>query len=439
LKEISGVDRQNLSIDGALAQAREIYAQGNPESRTLHERALIPLPGGNTRTTLHFDPFPLVITRGAGARVWDADGHEYADFIGEYTAGLYGHSHPVIRAAINSVLDDGHVLCAPNVYEQELATMMCDRFPCVEQVRFTNSGTEANLMIVGAARHFTGRDSVLVFKGGYHGAVFLFAGEPSPINAPFPFVIGAFNDVDATRKLIEENHHRLAAILIEPVMGTSGALPATPEFLGMLREQATQHGIVLSFDEVMTSRLAPGGAQDLFNITPDMTAFGKYIGGGLTVGAFGGREDIMALFDPRRPDGLPHAGTFNNNVLTMAAGSAGLRDVYTAEVAVEHNARGDAFRDRLNTIARASGAPAQVTGLGSMLGFHFDREPINTPDDAARTSGQARALFHVDMLNRGFYTGKSGLSSLSLPLEAPDFDAFASAYEAFLGDYGAVL
>ena len=139
----------------------------------------------------------------------------------------------------------------------------------------------------------------------------------------------------------------------------------------MLRERTQHHGIVLSFDEVMTSRLAPGGAQELYGVTPDMTAFGKYIGGGMTVGAFGGREDLMSLYDPRSPDALPHAGTFNNNVLTMTAGATGLRDVYTPQVCVEHNARGDRLRDRLNGIGANSGTSAQVTGLGSMLGFHL--------------------------------------------------------------------
>lgn len=433
------MDGQNITLASALGDAKERYSQANPVSRAMHEKALKPLPGGNTRTTLHYDPFPLVIERGEGARVWDADGHGYADFIGEYTAGLYGHSHPTIRAALDKALDSGMVLCAPNAQEAELGQLICDRFPSVDQVRFTNSGTEANLMIVGAARHSTGRSKVMVFNGGYHGGVFFFATGTSPVNAPYPFLLGAYNDVDTTKALIDEHADDLAIVMLEPMMGTSGALPAQPEFLSMLRERTQHHGIVLSFDEVMTSRLAPGGAQQLYGVTPDMTAFGKYIGGGMTIGAFGGREDLMSLYDPRRPDALPHAGTFNNNVLTMTAGATGLREVYTPQVCVEHNARGDKLRDRLNDIAVKSETSAQVTGLGSMLGFHFARGDILSPSDAAKTPADARALFHIEMLNRGFYMGKGGLSSLSLPLSDLDFDAFVNVYEQFLSDYASVL
>lgn len=429
----------NLDLDSALTEVQRRHAVSNPESERLHQLALASMPGGNSRTTLHYDPFPVTIQRGEGARVFDADDHEYSDFIGEYTAGLFGHSHPIIRETIESVLAAGHVLCGPNEHETALADIMCERFPAVERVRFTNSGTEANLMIVGVARHTTGREAVMVFNGGYHGAVFLFAGGGSPVNAPFPFVVAEYNNIEATREVLRREAHRLAVVLIEPVMGTAGAIPADPEFLAMLREECTEHGIVLSFDEVMTSRLSSGGAQALFGVTPDMTAFGKYIGGGLTVGAFGGRADIMDQFDPRTPGALPHAGTFNNNVLTMAAGVAGLGRIYTAEVADAHNRRGDEFRERLNVIAARCDVPAQVTGMGSMLGFHFHDGPTRGPTDSARTPAAARALFHLDMMHRGYYTGRTGLSSLCLPLEPPDFDGFEVAWAEFLEEFAPQL
>ncbi len=429
----------NLDLANALADAKSQYTAANPRSHELHRKACGPLPGGNTRTTLHYDPFPVVIEQGEGSVVTDVDGHDYADFIGEYTAGLYGHSHPGIKAAIEKVLKRGLSLCSPTAAEAQLAAILCQRFPSVEQIRFTNSGTEANLMIAGAARHFTGRDALMVFNGGYHGGVFYFATGASPINAPYPFVLGEFNDPDTTLRRLEENANRLAALFIEPVMGTSGALPVNLDFLKALRTRTEELGILLVFDEVMTSRLSPGGAQQLFGITPDMSSFGKYIGGGLTFGAFGGRADVMAQFDPRRSDSLPHAGTFNNNVLTMAAGLAGMRDIYTPAVAIAHNARGDAYRERLNSIIEALDVPAQVTGAGSMLGFHFTREVINTPHDARRTPADARALFHLAMLNRGFYLGRAGLASLSLPLEQRHYDDFAEAFREFLTVYANVL
>ncbi|MDX1431262.1 MAG: aminotransferase class III-fold pyridoxal phosphate-dependent enzyme [Gammaproteobacteria bacterium] len=427
--------RRNLDLTGALAEARERYAAANPESARRHAEACTALPGGNTRSVLHYDPFPLAVMRGDGATVWDADGHAYTDFIGEYTAGLYGHSHPRIRAAIGEVLAEGHVLCAPNVHEAKLARILCDRFASCERVRFTNSGTEANLMAITAARAHTGRDALLVFDGGYHGGVLYFASGASPVNVPYPTVIGRYNDASGARELIAANAARLAAVLVEPVMGTSGFIPAEPEFLRALSEATQAHGVVLIFDEVMTSRLAPGGAQERYGVTPDMTTFGKYIGGGLTFGAFGGRATIMDRFDPRRPDALPHAGTFNNNVLTMAAGVAGMGEIYTPAAADDLNARGDRLRGALQRAAGELDFPARITGMGSLLGIHFVARPVAGPDDARATPPEARALFHLEMLGRGFYTGKLGLVALSLPLTDDDCSRFVGAFSGFANEH----
>ena len=279
---------------------------------------------------LFYEPFPLSMAKGEGARLRDLDGHEYRDFLGEHTAGLYGHSNPRILDEIRGALASGIVLGAPNRYEVELAELVCARFPAVDRVRFCNSGTEANLMAIGLARAVTGREKVLVFEGAYHGGVLFFKeGESGPVNAPFPFVFGRYNDTEATLAVIERHGSELAAILVEPMMGSGGCIEGDREFLGALREAADRHGALLLFDEVMTSRLGPGGRQGELGILPDLTTLGKYIGGGLTFGGFGGRADLMERFDPRRPDAIPHAGTFNNNVLTMSAGIVGLRDIFT--------------------------------------------------------------------------------------------------------------
>lgn len=431
--------KRNLDLANALGAAREQYAKQNPVSASLHEAATRVLPGGNTRTVLHFEPFPLVIKRGEGARVWDADGHEYTDFLGEYTAGLFGHSHPHIQAAVKHALDNGNLLCGPNEDEAELARILCERFPSVERVRFTNSGTEANLMAVAAARVHTGKPGLLVMHGGYHGGVFMFKGGNNPVNAPYPFFFGAFNDIEFTTRVIAQHAGEIAAIMVEPVMGTGGAIPATPEFLRALRAAADRHNIVLLFDEVMTSRVSPGGAQQHYGVVPDMTSFGKYIGGGLTFGAFGGRAEIMDLYDPRRPDALPHAGTFNNNVLTMAAGVAAMRDLYPADVANTHSKRGEQFKQRMNEVAAKKGTAAQVTGLGTLLGLHFCPEPVRTPVDAELGSVEASALCHLFMLERGFYTSKTGLMSLALPLEVADYDSFVQAFGDFIDEHADLL
>src|SRR5918911_3716407 len=185
-----------LELGGQVAEALRGSVERNPESRRLHEERARFMPGGNTRSVIHVDPFPLTVVRGEGARIVDADGHEYLDFLGEYTAGLYGHSHPAIVQAIRDALADGIVLGAPNVYEGRLAAAVCERFPSIELVRFCNSGTEANLFAVSLARAATGRRAVMVFEGAYHGGVFLFKDGEAPLNAPFPFVIGTYNDAD---------------------------------------------------------------------------------------------------------------------------------------------------------------------------------------------------------------------------------------------------
>ena len=432
--------KPNISIEAALQEAEARFTSDNPRSQARDEAAGASMPGGNTRSVLYYSPFPLTLVKGEGARVEDLDGHGYADFLGEFSAGLYGHSNPVIQQAVREALDSGIVLGAPNGYEAELAALLCDRFPSCDLVRFCNSGTESNLMALGAARAFTGRDRVLVFRGGYHGGVLYFRDGPaSPVNAPFEIVEAEYNDTEGALAAIEANAGQLAAILIEPMMGGGGGIPAEPQFLEALRGAATRHGIVLIFDEVMTSRFAPGGLQSRLELIPDLTTFGKYLGGGLSFGAFGGRADIMSGFDPRRPDAWGHAGTFNNNVLTMAAGLAGLSQLYTPEAAAGLDAAGDRLRDRLNALGAERGLPVQVLGIGSILCVHFQSQPIRRPADTKATPEPLRALFHLDMLSRGYYLARRGYMSLSLALTEDDYDGFCAAFDGFLDDHARLI
>src|SRR3712207_4997619 len=240
--------------------------------------------------------------------------------------------------------------------EAKLARLVCERFPPVELVRFTNPGREANLMAVATAVAATGRRKVMVFEGGYHGGVLTFAGGGSPVNAPHDWVLAPYNDAAGAVALAEEHAGDLACILVEPMMGSGGCIPAEPAFLQALRDAADRSGAVLVFDEVMTSRMSAGGQQARLGIAPDMTTLGKWIGGGMSFGAFGGKRALMELYDPRRADALPHAGTFNNTVLTMHAGVAGLEEVFTAEAADRLSTRGKALRARLNAAAAKHGA-----------------------------------------------------------------------------------
>ncbi len=426
------VDRH---LDAALARARDAYASANPQSRARAERAAEVMPGGNTRTVLWVDPFPLGLARGEGCRLWDLDGHAYVDFISEFTAGLYGHSHPIIRKAIEQALDDGWNLAGHTLAEAEFASAVCERFPSIERVRFTNSGTEANMMALVTARAVTGREGIVVFEGGYHGGTLYFKAGGSPVNAPFRFHIATYNDVDDTRDLLRREGSEIAAVLLEPMQGSGGCIAARRPFLEMLREETARSGIILIFDEVMTSRLAPGGLTAELGIHGDLTTLGKYVGGGMSFGAFGGRADIMDRYDPRRADALPHAGTFNNNVLTMRAGLAGLRDVYTPEAARAVNAGGDALRERLNATAARSRLAVQFSGRGSMLNIHFNTRDIVDQRDAQVGDTRLKELYYFHLLEQGIYASRRGFMALSLPLGDAEFDRLVAATEAFLVRY----
>ncbi|HET7016754.1 MAG TPA: aminotransferase class III-fold pyridoxal phosphate-dependent enzyme [Streptosporangiaceae bacterium] len=423
---------RSQAIDDAVAQARTSYAAARPLTRELHERACAFLPGGNTRSVLYHRPFPLRIARAFDAILEDVDGYQYVDLLGEYSAGLYGHSHPIVTKAMADALAEGVSRGAHTRYEIDLAEAICSRYPSIERVRFTNSGTEANLMAVTAARAFTGREKIVAFNGGYHGSLLTFKAGVTGVNAPYPVLIAEYNDTAAVRALFAEHAGTIACVLVEPMQGSSGCIPGDPAFLAALREETAKAGALLIFDEVMTSRTDQGGLQGRLGITPDLTTLGKYIGGGSSFGAFGGRADVMDLFDPTRPGALPHAGTFNNNVLSMAAGHAGLTRVYTPDVAERHTTRGDQLREELSAAFAAAGAPFQATGVGSLLAIHPTASPIRSVADLAGSDPRLLELLFLDLLDRGYYLAARGYMALSLALTQDQLDGFTTAVEEFL-------
>lgn len=429
----------NFTLHDAIGEAERAFVASNANSEARWLEARESIPGGSTRTSLFYTPFPLTMQRAAGAHLWDVDGHRYTDFLNDFSAGLYGHSDPVIRDAVQEALENGLTLGANNVYEAELAATICARFPSVELVRFTNSGTEGSLMSLLAARAFTGRTHVMVFEHGYHGGVLTFAPPHSALNVPLDYVVGHYNETEQTLATIEAHAKDLAAIVLEPMMGGGGCIAADRAFLEALRAAADRHGIVLVFDEVMTSRLSAGGLQAALGIVPDLTVFGKYVGGGMTFGAFGGRTDIMERFDLTREGAFFHFGTYNNNVMTMAAGLAGLRDVYTPEAANALNRRGDELRAALNAAARQRDLPFQVMGYGSMMNVHFRRAPITRPEDTESANKDVLTLFHFDMLAQGQHVARRGFISLSLALDQTDCDRFVAAAAEFMDQRGAIL
>jgi len=284
-------------------------------------------------------------------------------------------------------------------------------------------------MALGTAAAMTGRRSVMVFNGGYHGGVLHFGGGGSPTNVPYDWVLCPYNDAAGAAALIERRGAGLGAILVEPMLGSGGCIPAERDFLEALRGGANRSGAVLIFDEVMTSRMSGGGQQRRLGITPDMTTLGKYLGGGMSFGAFGGRRDIMERYDPRRVDALAHAGTFNNNVLSMAAGVAGLSRLFTPEAAEALFERGEALRTRLNRIG--AGLNMQWTGLGSLMTVHFQQPPITRTEEMAPDSG-LKELFFFDMLAAGFYLARRGMLALSLEIGSDELEGFSDAVKNFV-------
>lgn len=420
------------ALDEAVADAHAAYTARNPNSAKQYAQAAEVMPGGNTRTVLFYEPFPLTILRGQGCEVFDADGHRYFDFMGEYTAGLAGHSNRIIAEAITAAVDNGLSLSGHTRVEAEFAAIVAARFPAMELLRFTNSGTEATLLALTLARIATDRKKVMAFDGGYHGSVFVFKDAVNQINVPFDWVFAPYNDAAAAAQLIAQHADDLAAVIVEPMQGSGGCIPAEQEFLSTLRKETEKAGALLVFDEVMTSRLAPGGLQTRYGIRPDLMTLGKYVAGGMSFGAFGGRAELMRRFDPREAGALGHAGTFNNNVLTMSAGIAAMTKVVTQDALDTVNGRGDALRARLQALCKEHHAPLCVTGIGSLFTIHGVEGPVRSNADITAQDQRIKELMFFDLLEQGIYLARRGMAALSFEVGDSACDAFASAFDQFL-------
>lgn len=423
-------------LDQAIGEARARYVAANPLSEKADRNAGRSLPGGNTRAVLHFDPFPLTMVAGEGAELVDLDGHRYLDCVGEFSAGLFGHSDGVIKAAVHKAVDEGVAMGAPTVYERKLADILCARFPAIDQIRFCTSGTEANLLALGTARVLTGRNKVLAFNGGYHGSVINFPAGGSKLNAPFDVILAEYNDTDGAEKEIRAAADELAAVIVEPILGAGGNIPGKRDFLEMLRRVTLETGTILIFDEVKTSRIGPAGIQGLTGIEPDMTTLGKFVGGGLAIGAFGGKAELMAHFNPRQPGFWKHSGTFNNNVCSMAAGSAAMSEVFTADRADAFLAWSESFRLSLNELFEAKRVPMHANGLGSIFAIHFSPGPIEMTSQISQGCLSLRPLLHMEMLLDGVLICSRGDLFLSLPMKDADLEKVRGSLERFVDLHG---
>ena len=332
-------------------------------SRALFDRALQCMPGGNTRSTLYVPPSPPYAARGQGWQLEDVDGNRLIDLHGCYTVLVHGHAHPAIVEAATAAVASGTCFGLPSAADIELAEHLQARQPSLERVRFTNSGTEAVMMAVRGARAYTGRDGVLRFEGCYHGSydvVMADGGRGRPASLEASVISVPWGDARGFVRALEEHGERLACVLMDLMPNRAGLVPASSEFVRLVREETEARGIVWIVDEVITFRLAYGGLQDLYDPVPDLTTLGKIIGGGFPVGAFGGRKDIMGVFDPRQPAAVDHGGTFSANPVTMAAGLAALALLDGPAIA-RINLLGDGLREQLR------GLGYTVNGQGSLL------------------------------------------------------------------------
>ncbi|KAJ5116036.1 aminotransferase [Penicillium angulare] len=420
---------------GKVEEAIQRFQARNPKSFEHHEAAIGSMPGGNTRTLLHTAPFPIAMVRGEGTKLYDLDGHEYFDFVGELTAGLYGHSNPKIKEAMTSVLSDiGLSLGATNIYEKKYADLLCSRFD-LDSVRFANSGTEANIHALAAAREFTGKRKVVVFRGGYHGSVLAFGLGIAPNNVDREdWILSQYNDPDALEEVFT-THNDIAAVLVEGMQGSAGGIPGSKEFLRAIREQTRKAGTVFILDEVMTSRLHPGGLAATLDEKPDLKTLGKYLGGGMPFGAFGGRRDIMAVYDPRKQGSLSHSGTFQNNTLMLNAGYTGLAEVFTPDVTIQLNKKGEKFRTDLLEIFE--GTEFTVTGVGSLMCIHCTKMGLTSTQIRAKDEYapyedlDLKKLFWLEMMEAGFWIHQRGSIALNLAMDAEAMEAFVRAVKAF--------
>ena len=363
---------------------------------------------------------PVFITKAEGATVTDADGNEYVDFVCSWGPMIMGHSHPEIIGAVKDAASDGTSFGAPTPREIELAAMVVDAVPSIEKVRFVNSGTEATMSAVRLARGYTGKDVVVKFDGCYHGHADSFLvkagsgvitlGIPGSPGVPDDIVKNTvsipYNNEEVLEKTLRDENLDIACVIIEPVAGNMGCVPPEPGFLQKLRALTTELGIVLIFDEVITGfRLSYGGAQEHYGITPDLTCLGKIIGGGLPVGAYGGKTEIM---DQIAPDGpVYQAGTLSGNPLAMAAGIATLNLLKRPGFYDELNGKAELFAGELQTVAGNCGIPVQLNRVGSLMTAFFTDEKVFDFDSAMKANTELYAKHYRNMLSQGIYLAPS--------------------------------
>jgi len=429
------------TVEAALLQG---YRERTPASARRFEAAGRSMPGGVTRSITYHPPYPLTFQRGEAAWMDDVDGNRYLDLQNNYTSLIHGHNHPAVVARILEVVRAGVVYNAPIDLQRELAEVIRNRVLSVDLVRFTNSGTEAVMNALRLARAATGRPKILKMEGAFHGSwdgVSLSV-RPGVDPPPWPrpvqempglaphaaegVLVAPYNDLETSGRIIRENRDALAAVIVEAVTWAPGVVPAAPAFLHGLADLCREAGILFVLDEVVSFRLSPGGAQELYGLDPDLTVFGKVIGGGLPIGALGGREEIMGRLDPRSKGYLPQSGTFSGSPVSMAAGLAAL-ELLDADAVDRLNALGDSLRHRLSALLEGKGIPWSVTGMGSLGHLHLGPGPVRNYRESAMLRGPLHYWLYMALLGHGIFMDSRGHFALSSPMREEDVDRFIEA------------
>jgi glutamate-1-semialdehyde 2,1-aminomutase len=422
-----------------------------PRSKALFEKAKQFIPGGVNSPVRAFRAVggnPLFIKKAKGAFLYDEDGNEFVDLINSWGPMILGHAHPEVEEAVKEAIGSSPSFGAPTFREVEMAELICSMVPSVEKVRMVNSGTEATMSAIRVARGYTGRDKIIKMEGCYHGhgdsfliaagsGAMTFGNPDSPgvtTGTAKDTLIARFNDLQAVNSLIESNPDEIAALILEPVVGNMGCVLPEPGYLQGLRDVCTKHGIILIFDEVMTGfRLAPGGAQELFGVTPDMTTLGKIIGGGLPVGAYGGKKQIMDSVSPAGP--IYQAGTLSGNPMAMAAGLAMLKHLKAnPPIYKKLNDTGSKLVDGLNREIKAAGLRFTINHQGSMFTLFFTDKKVIDFDTAKTSDTAAFAKYFQSMLSQGIYLAPSQYEAMFLSTSIDDsiVDRVLSAHQKAL-------
>jgi len=422
----------------------EDYTSKTPKSKALHERAKKVLPAGVSYAIRYFEPYPFYVARAKGSKLYDVDGNSYIDFWLGHTALILGHSPPAVVKAVKRQIEKGTHYGAAHELEIALAEQVTKMIPTAKMVRFTNSGTEANMYAMRLARAYTGRNKIAKFEGGWHGGYdALHVAVKPPFNIPESAgltpgalqdtIILPFNNIEGVKEKLKSED--VAAILIEPVLGVGGGVFAEKEFLKELREICDEKGTLLIVDEVITGfRLAPGGVQQYFGVKPDITILGKILGGGFPIGAFCGPTEIMERVDTlryQRPQYSFHGGTFAANPITMTAGLTTLKILEDGRLINRLNRLGDKIREKLRQIFETKGIDIQVTGTGSIFNVHFAKEELKDVNAVFRADRKKLADYHSKLIANGVFFLPTHNGTLSTAHTKADIEKLFSETENY--------